>query len=88
MEKPIVKYKNGTGINSVCELIDNGYKVVCPICNSELIIALDKESAKKYKTHPGVFCPQSSKHVMILAEIDRKDFWKQVNENVKEPEAR
>ena len=89
MEKPTVKtvkYENGTGINGVCEIIDAGYKVVCPICKSELIVALDKESSKKYKTHPGIFCPKDSKHVMILAEIDRRDFWKKVNENIKELE--
>jgi hypothetical protein len=50
-------------------LKDNGVRVLCPKCRSELKVALDFESADRLGVHPGIFCPNG--HVNVLIELRR-----------------
>jgi hypothetical protein len=49
-------------------MIDQGARIFCDTCGSELIVALDKETANKHRVHAGIYCPKDRKHVMILSD--------------------
>ncbi|MFO0790180.1 MAG: hypothetical protein U0805_12075 [Pirellulales bacterium] len=50
-------------------LLKEGKRILCRRCRSELIIALDLETANRLKVHTGVYCPKNSSHVCILIEL-------------------
>lgn len=63
-------------------LIKSGHTLICPKCNKELTVALTLEKAKELQIHPGIYCPENSKHFCILIELVsvRNKFRKKMNE--------
>lgn len=48
---------------------DQGIALLCPICGTELIIALDIKTANEKGVHPGIFCPNNQSHIHRLVSL-------------------
>jgi hypothetical protein len=71
-------YDGGAGsLLKVSEAQKRGAKILCSHCGSELVVALDIDSANKQKVHPGIYCPVNQQHVCVMIELAsvRRDFW-------------
>jgi hypothetical protein len=44
-------------------------EVLCPVCNTPLILVLSWEKAKAKNMHPGIFCPVSPSHVSKIISL-------------------
>jgi len=63
-------------VRNVLELHAKGVPVVCPVCNAQLIIAPDLESANRQKVHAGIYCPVSEHHVQVMFHLGRDSaYW-------------
>jgi hypothetical protein len=51
------------------ELTQQGVPAYCPKCGSELIVAVDIDSAQRHKVHPGVYCSKTPRHFFELHEL-------------------
>jgi len=60
------------------QLHAKGVRILCPKCNSELLVALTIEVANQHKVHTGIYCLVDTNHVGEIIEIRRKrvDFTK------------
>jgi hypothetical protein len=77
----------GTDTDDLEEILgvhQQGGKVLCPICNSDLLVIDSWESASPYQKRPGVYCLVSEDHVhstFLLA--DRHDeVWRRFEERM------
>lgn len=43
--------------------------ILCPVCNAELIVALDPETAGSHQVHPGIYCPVSRGHIAQMIDL-------------------
>lgn len=59
-------------------LLQEGTRVVCPVCHADLIVALDVDAANRHKVHPGIYCAVDRAHVCEFIELSsvRRDLWK------------
>ena len=65
-------------LNDVLDAIEQGDRVLCPECGSELVVALDDETLKRLRVHRGVYCSNDVNHVSILIETKAASgFWEQ-----------
>jgi hypothetical protein len=64
-----VKYDPEMELGKIFELVEQGVKITCNHCGSRLVTALDAESARKQKVHPGIYCPVDQKHVLLLFNL-------------------
>lgn len=46
-----------------------GFRVLCPRCGAELVVAIDIETARKFGVHPGIHCPVNLKHVSVFFNL-------------------
>jgi len=67
-------------LSKIKDLLKEEVKILCPICQEELIVALDLESAGKYGVHPGIYCPNNKKHMNQLFSIKKFD-WSKIDNN-------
>lgn len=61
-------------LEKILEVHAQGGMILCPVCNSELLVLNTWEAAAKHKKAPGIHCPISESHVhttFLLA--DRHD---------------
>lgn len=56
-------------VHVICERHNAGEVAVCPKCDSDLVIAFKWEDANKHSGHPGIFCPNDSKHFQIMFNV-------------------
>jgi RNase P subunit RPR2 len=66
----------------ILELHNQGYKILCPKCKSELLVVPDKEAAIRHQTRPGIYCTVNQNHIcqwFVLAS-ERRKFWDTYNE--------
>lgn len=61
----IYKIEKNYDYRSLCELHNQGYKLICHRCDSELLVALNLEEAANLKINPGIYCPRDHNHVNI-----------------------
>jgi hypothetical protein len=72
-----------TGDTSLAEIIslrERGVELLCPVCRSPLIVALDDKLIREHACHPGVYCSRDSTHLLMLVEIrpeNHERFWDQ-----------
>ena len=78
METKDIKYDKSMSLNEVLDAVARGDRVLCPECDSELVVALDDETIAKLQVHGGVYCSNDQKHVSILVDTPRDaGFWEQ-----------
>lgn len=72
-------------LRKVFELHGTDTHVLCPVCNADLILAVDGEDVRRYKVHPGIYCPVNPRHVYVMVELTsiRDDFWQWMNDRAK-----
>jgi hypothetical protein len=58
-------------LNDLFSLHPQGVKFLCPVCQTELIVALSWEEGANKGVHPGVYCPKNEKHVFRMMEFRR-----------------
>lgn len=58
-------------LREVSRLYKDGVKILCPVCNGELLVALDFETANELKVHTGIYCRANAAHVCEIIEIRR-----------------
>lgn len=63
------------------KLHEQGYKLICDKCNSELIVAVTQEEANNLGVVPGIYCPLDSKHLHIHVYL--KDVRDKIREKLK-----
>jgi exo-beta-1,3-glucanase (GH17 family) len=51
----------------------SGVKILCPKCNSELLVALDLETANQHKVHTGIYCTKDISHVCEMIELRSRE---------------
>lgn len=61
-DKKEEKLKKNISISEIENIINNGGTPVCPYCNENLVVALDRKTANNFKVHPGVYCPKPENH--------------------------
>jgi uncharacterized Zn finger protein (UPF0148 family) len=89
MENSLIYDSKKYSSRNIVELNSQGVKVLCPICQTELIVITSKDLVAKYKKPQGIFCPNSDRHVwtkFILIE-EREQFWEKVKKRAEEIEA-
>jgi hypothetical protein len=82
MKKTVIYNRNEDNIREAFELFSQGYKILCPICKSELLILADYDSSSKYQKHLGIYCPKNENHVgirLFLRSV-REEVWKKFYE--------
>ncbi|BAS54380.1 hypothetical protein NIES2135_03670 [Leptolyngbya boryana NIES-2135] len=78
-------YKTNTDdLEEILEVHQQGGKILCPLCNSDLLILDSYASASAHQKRPGIYCPTSDEHVnctFLLA--DRHDeVWRRFEERM------
>jgi hypothetical protein len=58
-------------LREVARLYKKGVKILCPVCNGELLVALDFETANAQKVHTGIYCRANTAHVCEMIELRR-----------------
>ncbi len=58
-----------SSVHVILERHSTGEIAVCPICDRDLVVALNWKQAKAHDGHPGVFCPVDHRHFQILLNI-------------------
>lgn len=69
MKSTIVYNPKEQGISWAQQMHDEGNVLRCPKCSAELIVALTLKEANQSKVHPGIFCPNDSKHVFETVNL-------------------
>lgn len=65
-------------VGALLDHLQRGDVVYCPQCGSELIAAIDNETAAKLRVHPGIYCLQDSDHVRVYVDSHpAPEFWDQ-----------
>lgn len=72
MNKTIIYNLEKYGLAKIYQLHENGYKVLCPVCNSELLFLKESQSDGK---RPGIYCPVRENHVGISLITGRQKLW-------------
>jgi hypothetical protein len=69
-------------IEKILDVHRQGGKILCPVCNSDLLILDTWESATIHKKHPGIYCLTDEKHVFSLFHLaDRHDeVWRRLEQ--------
>jgi hypothetical protein len=57
-------------IDDLSKYIEDGDRIICPICNSELLVVLKYSDIHKLGKHPGIYCLEDIKHVNIAYRIN------------------
>jgi hypothetical protein len=73
-------YQYGMDLREVFKFVEEGYILICPRCQANLIVALDMEAASRQKVFPGIYCPKNLDHVSNLIEIGepRSKLWERL----------
>ncbi len=83
-----IVYKTDTeDIAEVLDVYKRGGKVLCPVCNIELLIVDTWESASIYKKPPGIYCLTDEKHVcgkFLLAD-KHDEIWQRFEQRKSRP---
>jgi hypothetical protein len=61
----LIYERGGAFLDKILKMRPEEVKLLCPICNSELVFAPDAETANRLKTHPGAFCPKDPRHLRV-----------------------
>lgn len=76
MNKSIIFDKNKHNSQDIRRWHKEGYDILCPTCQSKLIVILDLEESKVKKPgHPGVFCPVDTDHFYLSFNMGSKAMW-------------
>lgn len=76
--KSFVYDGSSDGLSTVVELLNSNTRILCPVCGTDLIVALDHEAANKYQVHPGIYCPINLEHMFQMMELKGKvSFWEE-----------
>lgn len=54
--------------------VKSGGGVLCPTCNSNLLVVLDYNEIPKHGKPPGVYCLKDIKHVNITHKINKSRY--------------
>lgn len=57
-------------LDDLSKHIEAGDRILCTICNSELLVVLKYTNIPKLEKHPGVYCLEDIKHVNISFSIN------------------
>jgi hypothetical protein len=85
MENYVIYNPEKHSSKDVVQFNSEGLTVLCPICQSELLVITSKNLAAKYGRPQGFFCPNNNNHVwikFILAE-ERNQFWERFEQRMK-----
>ncbi len=63
---------HNASVNVICERHHAGDIAICPHCGTDLVIAFTWDAASKYDGHPGIFCPNDSRHFQALFNVGEK----------------
>lgn len=50
-------------LRQVYELKDSDVRIVCSVCQDDLLVALDPETAGRLRVHPGIYCTKHPEHL-------------------------
>ncbi len=78
MTKPIVYELKTSQSQEIVRLHNQGHKILCPVCHSELLVLETlEEAAQQYTGRPGIFCPVSENHVAVFFWLNepREKVW-------------
>ena len=70
------------GYMNLLEAHKIGLKLHCPICHSELIIAVNEEEAELQQVQPGIYCAISLAH--IFDRIETRSPYKEFEERLRQ----
>ena len=74
MKRIIYDYEKDTDL-ALADLQRLGieFEAICPVCGSKLRVAMTREKAYELDMHPGIECPNSLDHVLLLVSFCNKD---------------
>lgn len=76
MNKTIIYNIEKYGLAKICNLHDNGYQILCPVCQSELLFFNVNQSNGR---RPGIYCPKNEAHVAIIYMQGRRKLWEKLD---------
>ena len=74
-------YDLDSSLEEVLKEHSSGTIYLCPVCQSELIIAVTPSEVNEKMMHPGIVCPQSRGHVFLTLNTNSNStLWKRLRE--------
>jgi hypothetical protein len=59
----IIYNREKIGLLEVLRSIESGDRILCHICNEELLRVVSKDDVLKYRRDTGLYCPKDNNHV-------------------------
>jgi hypothetical protein len=63
-----VVYDASVRLGDALEAVCQGRRLLCPVCHKPLLVALDDETLRIAKVHPGIYCSTNRAHFRLLVD--------------------
>lgn len=81
--KTVIYDRSKYNTHDVVNFNNQGYDVLCPVCEAKLTIIMSLEEVKGRRPgHPGIFCPNSPDHIYTSFITSSREFWQEFHKEI------